>query len=384
MLLWLAALHVLTSVGLVSAKAVTALGELGGGYCSSIVSAPDAIPGVWARWDSNYYIRLAEGGYAPFLEAAGFFPLYPMLMAGLSRITGASPVTTGMLISHLSYLAAILLFYKLARLIRDDHAYAMRCVLYMLLFPSSFFFFATYAESLSLALSILAVYLVIHARPSYVQSGLALCLAAAARPVSWVLDIVPLVEFIRRRQFSPRSLLSLAVGLALSISGVVLFVLHLYSITGTFLAIPQAQAKWQRQWELPWLTLWKSLRLALSSNNVTNDWFLYVINWSDLLFTLLALTLTALALWWSLQGSQRFSWSLSIYLFSSLAFIMSSQGLETVPLWGMTRWVAALFPIYLVLGDLSQSRIAHRTMALVSGSLLLLFTAWWTSGRWVG
>jgi Gpi18-like mannosyltransferase len=305
-----------------------------------------------------------------------------MLMAGLSRITGANPVMMGMLISHLSYLAAILLFYKLARLIRDDHAYAIRCVLYMLVFPSSFFFFAVYAESLSLALSILAVYLVIHAHPSYVQSGLALCLAAAARPVSWMLDIVPLVEFIRRRQFSLRSLLSLAVGLALSIAGIVLFVLHLYSITGTFLTIPQAQAKWQRQWELPWLTLWKSLRLAVPGNNITNDWFLYVINWSDLLFTLLALALTALALWWSFR--RRFRWSLSIYLISSLAFLLSSQGVETVPLWGMTRWVAALFPIYLILGDLGQSRAAHRTIALVSGSLLLLFTAWWTSGRWVG
>jgi hypothetical protein len=58
--------------------------------------------------------------------------------------------------------------------------------------------------------------------------------------------------------------------------------------------------------------------------------------------------------------------------------------MELVPLWGMTRWVAAFFPIYLVLGNLSKNRIVQGAITLASVSLLLFFTAWWISGRWVG
>ncbi len=388
--LWLAAMVILTTVGLVAVRIVD---DLGGGYvpvvdlgegCKFLIDVPpDSIPGIWARWDSNYYMVLASQGYAVCHKARGFFPLYPLLMAGLSRVTGLSLAMAGMIISQVSYLAAILCFYKLARLIRNNHAYAMWSVLYLVIFPSSFFFFAIYAESLSLAFSILAVYLVLRPRPLYARSGLALSIASAARPVGWLLDIVLLVEFIKRRKFNLSSFFLLGIGLALSISTVVLFVLYLYSITGSFLAIPEAQAGWQRQWQYPWLTVWKSIRLTLAINNISSDWFLYVINWVDLLFTILALALTVLAVLWSFR--QRFRWSLSIYLVVSLAFVLAQQGVEEVPLWGMTRWVAAFFPLYLILGGLSkQHKIIRWIIAFVSAGLLIFFTAWWVSGRWVG
>jgi Gpi18-like mannosyltransferase len=289
---------------------------------------------------------------------------------------------SGMLIAQFSYLAAILLFYKVARLIRDDHRYAMRCVIYLVLFPSSFFFFAIYAESLSLAFSLLGVFLVLGARPLYARAGLALGIASAARPVGWLLDSVLVVEFIRRRKFNLSSLVSLGVGLALSGAGIVAFVLYLYRLTGKFTAVPEATAEWGRQWQLPWITFWKSVRIAFTGNVVEGDWFLYITNWSDLFFTTLALILTAVAVWWSYK--QRFNWGLSVYLVVSLLFLLTYQGLEMVPLWGMTRWVAALFPIYLVLGDLIRHRVAHWITVLASSSLLMLFTAWWVSGRWVG
>jgi Gpi18-like mannosyltransferase len=258
----------------------------------------------------------------------------------------------------------------------------MWCVLYMVLFPSSFFFFAVYAEPLALALSILGAYLALRPRPLYIWAGLALGISSASRPVSWLLDIILLIEFIRRRKFNLSSLLSLAVGLALSISGTVAFVLYLYSLTGSFFAVPEATARWQRQWQYPWITYWKSIRVAAVGTNVSGDWFLYAINWSDLLFTTQALITTAIALWRS--HKRKLSWGLSIYLVASLVFLLSYQGLEMVPLWGMTRWVAALFPIYLVLGDINQRRTIRWGIVSASGCLQALFFAWWTSGRWIG
>lgn len=376
--LWLVTLLVLTGVGLIAVRVL----DLREGYDPIIGVPPDVIPGIWARWDSPYYIHLARDGYAAVPYAMGYFPLYPLLMQGLAGMTGMSLTLSGMLISQLSYLAAILVFYKLARLIRDDHAYAMRSVLYLVLFPSSFFFFAVYAEPLSLAFSILAVWLALGTPPRYHWSGLALGIASVARPVGWLLDLVLLAEFGLRRKFKLSSFFSLGVGLALSVLGVVAFVFYLYSITGTFLAIPKAQSLWLRHWEFPWVTLGKSIFIALTGNGVEGDWFLYVINWSDLLFTLLALALTIVAIRWSLK--QRFKWSLTIYLVITLVFLLAQHGLAEVPLWGMTRWVAAIFPLYLILGDISQRKFVQGAMAVVSGCLLIVFMAWWTSGRWIG
>jgi Gpi18-like mannosyltransferase len=376
--LWLATMFVLTAVGLVAVRVL----DLREGYDPVIGVAPDSIPGIWARWDSPYYIDIANQGYEALPYAMGYFPLYPMLMAGLSRFSGMSLAMAGMLISQVSYLAAILLLYKLARLIRDEHGYAMRCVLYMVLFPSAFFFYAVYAESLSLAFSILAMYVVLRARPHYARAGLALGIASAARPVGWLLNLVPLIEFFRRRKFNLSSLASLGTGLALAVSGIVAFVLYLFLITCSFLAIPEAQSGWLRQWQYPWITLWKSVRLTVAGNDIASDWFLYAINWSDLLFTGSALAFTVVAIRWSWQ--QRFRWSLSIYLLVSMVFLLAQQGLETVPLWGMTRWVSALFPFYLILGGVTRRRIVQWGMAIGSGSLSMLFMAWWASGRWVG
>lgn len=380
--LWLATLVVLTAVGLLSAGVAAAWGELGEGYQPWLGLSPASIPGIWVHWDSDYYIRLADQGYAAMPEACGFFPLYPALMAGLSRISGLGLAMAGMLISGISYLAAILCFYKLARLVQDDHAYAMRSVLHLVVFPSSFFFFAVYAESVYLFFAILSVYLVMRAHPSYVQAGLTLGLASLARPVGWLLDVVPVVEFIRRRRFNLSSLLSLAAGLAFSVLGIVLFVLYLNSVTGSFMAIPQAQSGWQRQWQFPWVTLWRGIYVAVTGQGAADKWFLRVINWSDLLFTGLALVLTALALWRSLR--RKLGWGLSLYLACSIACLLSMQGLPAVPLWGMTRWVAALFPLYLILGNVSQSRVVRQSFMAISAAMELGFTAWWTSGRWVG
>lgn len=376
--LWLVAMVALTAVGLVAVRVL----DLREGYDPVVGVPPDSIPGIWARWDSPYYINLARQGYRALPYAMGYFPLYPALISGLSRVSGLSLAMAGMLIAQSSYLAAILLFYKVARLIRDNHGYAMRCVIYMIVFPSSFFFFALYAEPLCLAFSVLGVYLLLRARPRYVWAGLALGLASAARPVGWLLNVVPLVTFVRRRRFSLSSLVSLGSGLLLSVSGVVAFVLFLYSITGTFLAIPAAQSNWQTTWQYPWITYWKGLRITWLGNSVDGDWFLYVMNWIDLLFITFALAMTVVALIWSYK--QRFRWSLAIYLGVSAAFLLTQQHLDVAPVWGMARWVGALFPIYLILGDLSQNKVVRWSIALVSGVLLILFTAWWVSGRWVG
>jgi Gpi18-like mannosyltransferase len=147
--------------------------EPGQGIPPNLAVSARGIPGIWGRWDAGPYLAIATSGYEATLEqnTLGFFPLYPLLVQALSRLTGLNPALAGMFIAQVSYLVAILLFYKLARLIHDDHGYAWRSTLFLTLFPTAFFYLALYAESLYLALAILTVYLLLRPRPHYGWAG---------------------------------------------------------------------------------------------------------------------------------------------------------------------------------------------------------------------
>ena len=390
-LLWLGLLIALTAVGMMAVYTAQFTGEMAEGYVPATNVGPGVPPGLWMRWDAHYYLEIARDGYEPHPETRGFFPFYPLLIGRLSSAIGCGHAFSGMLIAQLSFLVAILAFYKLARLIHDDHTYAMWAVAFMAVFPSAFFYFALYAEALYLACAIIGVYLIMRTRPLYVRSGFTLALASLTRPVGWLLNVIIVVEYwFRRKTDRPLSLWRTLITLLLSAGGTVAFVLYLYKITGTVLAVTEAQANWRRHWNWPWLTVWSSIKIAFTGSRVPGDWFLYAINWTDLLFALFALVLTGVAVYRSFR--RRFPWALTLYLITSLLFTLSSEGpylaetsrLVVVPLWGTTRWVAALFPLFLLLPQLVQNRYARWGLALVSTGLLFGFTAWWTTGRWVG
>ena len=70
---------------------------------------------VWARWDSVWFLRIAEHGYAS-LEgtAAAFYPLYPASVGLLGRVFFGHYVLAGIAISLAASLAAFVLLHDLA------------------------------------------------------------------------------------------------------------------------------------------------------------------------------------------------------------------------------------------------------------------------------
>lgn len=376
--LWLAVLVVLSTVGLLTAR----VAGVEGGWTPGMRVPGDSIPGIWARFDSGWYIALAAEGYEARPVASGFFPLYIMLMEFIARATGWSYALAGMLIAQLSYLGSILAFYKLARLVKDEHTFAMRSVLYMLLFPTSFFFFAIYAESLYLFLGITGIYYVLRARPDYLKGGLALALASLARPVGFLLHGIVAVEFLIRRDFKRAAIAAVFACLALTFVAVMSYIVYLQSVTGSLTAITDTQAEgWLHVWKFPLVPVVEAFAFIVD-NSQFPDWFSYAINLMDLAFTLFGLAMMAVALRWSFKGE--FHWSLSLYMLGYLMFVLSRRG-PWVPLDEMARWVAPLFPIYLVMARLTLKRPRfHWLVTGVMAVALIGLTAWWISGRWVG
>jgi len=106
---------------------------------------------LWSRanFDGIHYLDIARRGYGIYQQA--FFPLYPRLIRWLAPYFGGRDLVTGLTISWVSFFLALFFFYKLIRLDWEEK-YARRAIVYLLIFPTAFFFSMLYTESLFLFL----------------------------------------------------------------------------------------------------------------------------------------------------------------------------------------------------------------------------------------
>jgi hypothetical protein len=139
-----------------------------------------------ARWDSVWYLDIAQHGYFS-RQATAFFPLLPLILHGGAVLLG-SAVVAGALVSLIAMAIAGALLYRLARLDLDARA-ATTTVALLAVFPTSFFFSALYTESLFLALTLGAFYAA--RRERWLAAGFLGALASATRNAG-ILLLVPL------------------------------------------------------------------------------------------------------------------------------------------------------------------------------------------------
>ena len=193
---------------------------------------------VWARWDSNWYLLIAESGYDWPSSTPAFFPLYPLLVGGLGRLLGGHFLLAGLVVSLVACAAAFALLYGLIerRLGRGD---ARRTVLYLALFPTSFFLGAVYGESLFLALAVGVFVLAERGRLGWAAVLAGLALLTRAQGVA----LLPALAFFAWR--SPRRSRSLGL-LAVPIAMFLAFPLALEAWIGHGLAFLDAQRLWER------------------------------------------------------------------------------------------------------------------------------------------
>jgi Gpi18-like mannosyltransferase len=155
---------------------------------------------VWARWDSAFYLEIANQGYALTLRepsSAAFFPLYPILINTVKIMVG-NTVLAGLIVSHLCFLAALITIHRLTELEFRDTPTANRAILYIAIFPTSLFFGAIYTESLFLLLSSL---MFLFARKRlWAWAGIVGLLAASTRIVGITLLLPVLLEWWRSRE----------------------------------------------------------------------------------------------------------------------------------------------------------------------------------------
>lgn len=320
---------------------------------------------LWAQWDSEHYLKIAIQGYSyepGTFSNIPFFPLYPALIAIVMTVIGSTDTQTaaivGFVIANIALFVA--LTYLTALVTRDmGLSTARRTVVYVLLFPTTLFLSAVYAESLFLATGAATLY---HARRGeWYRAGLAGGLAALTRPYGFLL-IVPIAVELWRQRARPRFWPSIA----LVPLGLATYMAYLWAKFGDPFLYFKANEVWGRGFHLPWETFLAYLRGPL----VGFDW---PYSWLDLI-SMVAMVAVLIVGWWLVPRSY---WA---YAAVGVVFALSSG----IAWFSASRHALALFPIIIILAAIGRrSRVFNWAWLIFSTIVALAFMARFAAGHWL-
>ena len=318
---------------------------------------------IWARWDSVFFVRIAEHGYDK--ASAAFGPLYPGVVAVLGHVFFGHYVLAGITVSLAATLGAFVLFHRIAetRLGVDG---ARRALLYLALFPTALFLQAVYSESLYLLLALAAF--VFAERGRFTAAGAATGLAILARITG-----VALVPALALLAWRCRHRLRAFAGLSVAVPVASVYPLLLWQQVGDPWAFAHAQDRWHRHFS-PLGGLWQAfVHWTPSGAGVHHA---VAVNAEDLAFLLLFVTLTVVA--W-----RRFGAAYGLFSAASLAIPLSDPS-SRWPLLSLPRFGLVIFPFFLALAALTTGRPRLHTAVVACSSLLLgIAVTQWALWQWV-
>lgn len=331
--------------------------------------SPDVYPllNIYSRWDGGWYQSIAEGGYhfVPGRQSnTAFFPLYPMLMRvahlAIPSDTDASWILAGCIASNVAL--AIGLCYLVALLRLDfDHQTAARAALYLLVFPTTFFFSAVYSESVFLATTAGAFY---YARKSnWMAAGVFAGAAALTRSPGILLAAPLLLEYLAQRNFRWREIRLNVLWLGLIPACLAGHMLYLRHSVGNMMAVQDAQRAWGGEWGAfgwPWKPFVKFAREPWMFNETTN-----------FIFAAIALGLVVIA-------ARRLRPSYALYAALCYWFIISWSTFESIP-----RYVLVIFPAFAMLAKLGRNPLFDRMYLVLASGFAALFMIRFALWRWV-
>jgi len=346
----------------------------------------DPVLAPLARWDSVWYLTIADSGYGDSTARAAFFPLYPLLIRAVGTVFGGSHaalVVAAFLVSLAAFVAALVLLYRLTEL-ELGRRLARPTLLLLAVFPAAVYFGAPYSESLFLLLAVGAFYAARTDR--WAWAGVCAGLASATRSAGLLL-VLPLVLIWWGGR--PRRTAD-ATWLALAPLGIAAYAAWLGLAEGDALRFLDVQEAWSRHLAVPLAGAWDGLVAAfdgvrqLASGSRSPVYFeqaagdpfrIAAIN--VMLFATLVFAVIACVGVFRRLPRAYGAW-VAASLVLPLTFPVTPQPLMSLP-----RFVSVLFPVFMWLALVCEER--RVTDLLVAGSAvgLGLFTAQYASWHWI-
>lgn len=332
----------------------------------------------FTRFDSGWYYQIARYGYSfvPGGPSVGvgkpgkiaYFPLYPLLTRYAGRLFGRAPLDVylgGVLVSWLSFSAAMVVLYHLARLDLPPRQ-ARRAVLLTAIFPFSFFFGLVYTESLFLLLAVTACYAFRTRR--WMTGAVAGGLATATR-VNGIL-ILPVLAWLAWRAATPtlRDRARAAAALLFVPAGVVAYSFFVYRLSGNPFEWVASISRWgYHPGGAPWTAPVNLMRQLLTHPYAflaTEPMALY-----DTLYGVTALAFAAsIPFVW-----RKFGAGYGLFMLLNLYLPLSSGAFE-----GLGRYCSVLFPAFIWLASI-RGRHVHTALVVVFALFYTLGLALFTT-----
>ncbi len=349
---------------------------------------------MWSQWDTNHYRNVVLKGYqfdavlntqpGNWSEVA-FFPLYPLLISALLPAINDF-ATTGLLVSNLCFLFALMLLYRLIYLELADHPTVQRTLVYTAIFPTAVFYNAVYTEGTFLLASVAAFYFA--RRRMWGLAGISGAAASATRFIGILLYGVLLLEWARACGWTLASSLHretwqrLGAGfrqnwkgfllIQIALMGLLGYMLFLYVQFKDPLGFLHAQAAWDRPDLIsPVTTIWLEFQSVMKQSFTQGDAHLWLPS-LNLLAALLGIALTPFI--WRRLGE-------SYALYTILSVLIPAA---TGTLYSFARYVVVIFPIFAMLGIWGRNSLVDRSLIIGFSLFLGILTSIFVIGGFIG
>ena len=210
----------------------------------------------WAHWDGVWFLRISANGYAD-PHSPAFFPLYPVAVRGVGWLLGGRFELGGIVLSLIVFAGCCALLFALVNADLGPRV-ALLSVVYLTLFPTSFFFQAICSEGLFLLLTLACFCFARDGR--WWLAGLAGFLATLTRSAGVLLVVPMLVYYFEWRDWRLVRTDAHVLALLLVPAGLVAWMAYLWHRTGDPLAFSHVQRDWGRASRPP---LWSSGKAPL-------------------------------------------------------------------------------------------------------------------------
>jgi hypothetical protein len=327
---------------------------------------------VWTahmNGDGAAYLRIAEFGYKGACSMGGnimalrLFPLYPLLVRGLSYLTFGNYLAASILVNFISTLIMLFCLWKLL-LMDEEESKAYRTIIYLLVFPGAVFLAAAYSEALFLLTLVASVYEARRGR--WLGAGIWGMLCALTRPAGVLVALVIAWEYLKQRGFAFRQIRADAFSLLLIPLGSFFYMGYLWSAYGDPLIFTQAQEiAHQREFSI---MIYRPVVRAVRV--IANRPFLDSMNAITILNLSLLVLFICLAFYGIFKLRSTYTVLLAVFLLAILALDS-----HTYPLVGMCRYVLPLFPAFLLLARAGDRETFNGLYMVFSTLLLGVLTA---------
>lgn len=312
---------------------------------------------VWSNFDGVHYLNIASSGYT---TEARFFPLFPLLIYLFSLGNFWFPLTfiIGTILPNLLFIGALFMLFKLLRLDYSEKT-TTGSIIYLLFFPTAFFFASVYSEGLFLLLLLSSFYFA--RKEKWILVILTAVLLCSTRFVGICIIPALIYEFLRANKLSPFKKWRRLVAIIFIIpAGLLAYSIFNFYKWGNYLYFLTAQTELGNSRTataliLPPQTLFRYFKILTTLSPSLFEWWIALIEVLSFFFGSFMLYIA-----WRKKVRP------SYLIFASLAFLIP---VLSGTFSGLPRYLLVIFPVFIAISLLKSDTIKKTYM--VAGAVLL-------------